>query len=140
MMRFDIPVRGYKNELEASRHFFSQTIEWRMPLVEVFRGMGLIPLYYEQLHAAIFYDYGILVGSYDSADIFVGEDSFIVQDERETFGRRGAGFEIRLKTMLGYRFPMNFVVRLAYAPDINEIPGVQNKDGYLAEADYEIGF
>ncbi|MBF0350763.1 MAG: hypothetical protein HQM11_07005 [SAR324 cluster bacterium] len=140
MTRVNIPVRGYKYDLETARQYISQTIEWRMPLGSVFRGIGLIPFYSEQVHTALFYDYAVFSGGYTATDIYIGDESFLLRDDQGVATRRGTGFELKLRSKYGYRFPVDLIVRYSYAPDINNIAGIDGKKGYLLELDYETSF
>lgn len=141
MTRYSIPVRGYKDDLETAEQFAMQTVEWQLPLATIFRGIGLLPVYFKHLTTALFYDYAVLAGTVAYADVYMGNEIFYIQDSYdEALTRRGTGLELKVKTQLGYRFPINLVLRVTQAIDINEIPGIDGKDGILAEVDYEFSF
>ncbi len=137
---FDVPLRGYRRNTEAAQQFLSQSLEWRLPLISLFRGTGLLPFYYRQIHTALFFDYAVIDGDFQSTDVVVGDQVFYLRDTFEAQTRRSAGIEFKLLTQLGYRFPVDLILRLSNAIDINEIAGIENQSGFWAELDYGLTF
>lgn len=52
------PVRGYPRAYRSGRHAWTASLEYRVPLALVHRGLGSAPLYLDRLSAALFLDGG----------------------------------------------------------------------------------
>lgn len=137
---YHLPLRGYRNYTETAEWYSAYTLEWRLPLFQVFRGMGRFPIYYRQFHTSLFYDYGIFAGDYQNTNVTVGNQVFYLRDTLGVQTRRSVGIEFKLLTHLGYRYPVNLVLRLSDAIDINEISGNDDVKRFWAELDYDLAF
>lgn len=60
------PVRGFDRGDRSGTRAWSATAEWRFPLAQVRRGVGLLPLYLESFHGAVFADAGDAWGAGES--------------------------------------------------------------------------
>jgi hemolysin activation/secretion protein len=52
------PVRGYPSGARSGSRAWSATAEHRFPIARVDRGIGLVPIYLEQVHGDLFVDAG----------------------------------------------------------------------------------
>ncbi|MBF0287900.1 MAG: PD40 domain-containing protein [SAR324 cluster bacterium] len=137
---YHIPLRGYRTYTETAEWYTAYTLEWHMPLFHIFRGMGTLPFYYRQFHTSLFYDYGIFSGDYQNINVTVSDEIFYLRDALGLQTRRSAGIEFKLLTHLGYRYPVNLVLRLSNAVDINDVPGNTDVRPFWAELDYALTF
>jgi len=90
-------LRGYTPGRFSGDQFYLATLEYRFPLLDVFRGIGTLPVWASRLTGAAFADAG---------NAFSGP-------LRDAEPNVGAGFELRLNTELFYSFGASF--RLGYA-------------------------
>ena len=138
--KHSIPLRGYRKHLETAQAYVSETIEINMPLSHFYRGIGLLPFYYKQLHATIFHDYAYFEGSFNSSDAVVGDTLYYLRKITPGQTRRSFGTEFKLLTQLGYRYPVNLIVRFSYATDIKLVSGAEKEDPFWVELDYGLTF
>ncbi|MBF0279566.1 MAG: SH3 domain-containing protein [SAR324 cluster bacterium] len=137
---YDIPLRGYRKYIETAQQFSALSLEWRMPITQIFRGEAMLPFYFRQLHAGFFYDYASFSGDFQSTDAVVDDEIFYIRDIFAEQIRRSFGLELKLLSDIGYRYPLNLVFRLSNAVDINEIYGARDEKIFWAELDYEWAF
>jgi hypothetical protein len=90
-------LRGYRPGRFSGDQFYLATLEYRFPLLDIFRGVGTFPVWASRLTGALFADAG---------DAFRGP-------LREAEPNVGAGVELRLQTELFFSFAASF--RLGYA-------------------------
>ncbi|MEE2669279.1 MAG: BamA/TamA family outer membrane protein [Gemmatimonadota bacterium] len=62
------PVRGYFEEQRTGRYAWSASAEYRFPLLNVHRGLGLFPLHVDRISGALFADLGNAWGPNDPVD------------------------------------------------------------------------
>lgn len=90
MDNLEYPLRGYEPGYRRGDYVAATTLELRLPLMNIQRGPGTVPLFARQLHMALFADAGA------------------VWDEGVRFHRDmvdiGGGFELRMDTAIGYNF------------------------------------
>ena len=56
--RLFFPVRGYSEGRRTGRYAWSVSGEYRFPLINVLRGIGLLPLHMDRVSGALFFDAG----------------------------------------------------------------------------------
>lgn len=91
-----IVLRGYPAGFQGGQHFTLANAEYRFPIVNFDRGSSTLPIFWNRLTGAVFFDYGA------AFDVF-GEAKY----------KSGTGGELWLETFLGYGLSMTF--RLGYA-------------------------
>jgi hypothetical protein len=97
-IRFGADVlRGYEQNTVQGPSFYLGTIEYRLPLFRVERGIDTLPFFADRLHAAIFIDAG---------------DTPAGPPKLESL-RAGAGLELRADFVIGYFLPID--IRAGYA-------------------------
>jgi outer membrane protein assembly factor BamA len=89
-------LRGYPAGFQGGQHFTLANAEYRFPIVNFDRGSSTLPIFWNRLTGAVFFDYG-------AAFDVVGEAKY----------KSGTGGELWLETFLGYGLSMTF--RLGYA-------------------------
>lgn len=94
-------LRGFENAGVAGSRVFSASLEYRVPLARIDRGLGPWPFFVRNLHAAAFVDIGAAwEGQLAEGDI-----------------RRSYGFEISLDVFLGYALPLTATAGVARPHD-----------------------
>jgi Tol biopolymer transport system component len=93
----DFPVRGYPARFRAGEKIATGSVEYRAPLVDIFRGPGTAPFFFDRVHAALFVDGGRTWG-----------------DGSDGKTRIGAGVEARLDMTLGYWLKIEPATGIAY--------------------------
>ncbi|MBF0239836.1 MAG: hypothetical protein HQM12_19215 [SAR324 cluster bacterium] len=138
--KYNILIRGYRNHLETAQSYQASNLEWDFPITEVFRGIGLLPFYFRLLHGALFYDYSQFDGKMSYSDVIVSNQIFYMRTLESKQIRRSTGFELRLLSRFGLRFPINLILRFAYATDIQQIAGAEEVDPFWIEFTYGMSF
>ncbi|MCS6799266.1 MAG: hypothetical protein NZ898_12195 [Myxococcota bacterium] len=92
-----VALRGYRPAHRVGPHFHLLQLEYRVPLVSVRRGVGLLPAYVDRLWGLVFFDWG---------------DAYAGRLDLETF-RAGTGAELHLDLTLGYFLPFSVRTGLA---------------------------
>lgn len=95
-------LRGYAPGALVGRSFYLGTVEYRMMVFELERGIESLPFYADRLHLAVFVDAGDTPNGAPSLDGL----------------RAGAGAELRLDLVAGYFLPLD--LRLGYARGLTE--------------------
>jgi len=95
-------LRGYPPGVTSGDRYGLLNVEWRVPVLAVHRGLGLLPLHMERLVAAAFLDVGA------AAPEELGLSDL----------RRGVGAELRANLTLGYY--LDVALRLGYAWGLDE--------------------
>ncbi|MCB9536428.1 MAG: hypothetical protein H6704_09200 [Myxococcales bacterium] len=80
------------------------TLEYRLPIADVFAGFGTVPFFFRRVKLAVFTDWA----QGRTSALRLWPDAF----------RRSAGAELLSEATLGWRLPMN--VRLGYAHGIDD--------------------
>jgi outer membrane protein assembly factor BamA len=91
----DFPVRGYALGERSGRFAWSATAEYRFPIVRLNRGLGLVPVHLESIHADFFAD---------AANAW-GPDA---NPERSTLASVGAELSFDLTLLFSADFPLRF--------------------------------
>ena len=99
------PLRGYPVAVQAGNRFYAGTVEYRVPLLRVDRGLGTLPVHMGRWHGALFVDAGEARG-----DLLAPRRPLV-----------SLGAELRLSTTVGYVQPVGF--RLGFAEALTEVPG-----------------
>jgi outer membrane protein assembly factor BamA len=92
-------LRGYPAGSEVGDRYLLLTAEYRMPLVDIFGGPSMVPLFVRRLKLAAFTDWG----QAKTTPLDFEPDGF----------RRSAGAEVITETTLGWRLLLS--MRLGYA-------------------------
>lgn len=95
-------LRGYPRSLLVGDAFTLATLEYRVPFLEVERGVSTLPLFFERVHAAAFTDLGM---AFDGAPV-------------PTQMKASVGAELRFEITLGYYG--FFLVRAGYARGVSK--------------------
>lgn len=94
-------LRGFEDAGVAGSRVFSASLEYRVPLARIDRGLGPWPFFLRNLHAAAFVDAGAAWdGRLAEGDI-----------------RRSYGFELSLDVFLGYALPVTATAGIARPHD-----------------------
>lgn len=94
-------LRGYPRMIVRGDALALSTLEYRLPLFEIERGVETLPLFVERVHAAAFSDLGLAFSGAPVPTAFLAS----------------VGAELRLDVMLGY-FGF-FMVRMGYARGVS---------------------
>lgn len=101
--RPEFMLRGYKSGQFFGNQLASVTAEYRMPIIDIFRGSGSDPFFVKHVTGAVVADGLTLKGSglteNDVSNVINFGDSFW-----------SAGAELRLATTIGYMLPVTFVL------------------------------
>ncbi len=101
-------LRGFPYGAAFGDSFYLASAEYRLPLWWIDRGVGLIPGYARNIHAAAFVDAGNAAGSFDDPDFVPG--TLI-----------GTGAEVRGSFIIGWAVPVS--VRVGYGFALKGDPG-----------------
>ncbi|AKT36614.1 uncharacterized protein CMC5_007340 [Chondromyces crocatus] len=108
-------LRGYEAGAFAGRAYFTQTVEYRAPLIQPDLGLSTLPIYLRRIDAALFMDYG---GAFDRFDFdslrLFHKGSLLYSPQLHT----SVGGELWLNLNLGYVISSQF--RLGYARGFSE--------------------
>ncbi len=63
------PLRGYGRDIRSGKYAWSASGEYRFPLALVHRGTGLLPLYFDRIWGALFFDAGNAWGDLAGFDV-----------------------------------------------------------------------
>ena len=99
----EFPLRGYPSRFQTGKYVATGTVEYRMPVYDLFRGPGTAPVFLDRVHAAAFVDTGEVWGSGVS---FSGSRVKV-----------GAGVEARADLTLGYWLKIEPAIGFAYGFD-----------------------
>ncbi|MBI4715323.1 MAG: hypothetical protein HY760_05215, partial [Nitrospirae bacterium] len=99
----EFPLRGYPARLLRGQKAAAGTVEYRIPLYNVERGVGTWPFFFRRVHAALFYDVG---NAWDN-DTGTSLSDF----------RGGIGSEIKTDMIFGHRLPLRLRLGLAEGLD-----------------------
>lgn len=91
-------LRGYPPSSLFGNHFHLLNVEWRIPLWNIFRGIGTLPIYFNRLTMTLFSDTAMI--------------AFDAPDEHDL--RTGLGIELRLGFDFAYAFSSALRVGYAY--------------------------
>lgn len=112
-------MRGYPSTTFIGRKMINGNFEYRFPLVDIYRGRELLPLFFKEINASLFVD-GVAVdgAAYDS------ELGGYVRSELDA-QYWGAGGELKLATTMAYQFPVTFILGAYYGFDQSKQGGFQ---------------
>jgi hypothetical protein len=82
------PLRGYPSRFETGKYAATGTLEYRVPIRNIYRGPGTFPLFLDRVHGAVFTDFGEAWGN---------ATSFSLRRMKV-----GAGLEARADLTVGY--------------------------------------
>lgn len=115
-------IRGYAPGASWGRSYFSQTLEYRVPVVQPDLGVSTLPLYLRRIDASLFLDYG---GAFDRFDMhqlaLFKESSLLYSPQLNT----SIGGELWLSLNLGYILSSQLRFGYAYGFSQLAIPGGQ---------------
>lgn len=97
-------LRGYPGGTVRGDRYVLATLEYRLPIADVFAGFGTVPFFFRRVKLAVFTDWA----QGRTSTLRLWPDTF----------RRSAGAELLSEATLGWRLPMN--VRLGYAHGIDD--------------------
>ena len=104
-------LRGYGNATDLGDMYYLASAEYRFPIARFYRGIGLLPLKFQQLSGAVFVDAGNAFSSFEDPAIMAADT------------RVGVGAELRLSMIVawgvGAYFRAGYAVGLTndgYAP------------------------
>jgi len=109
------PVRGYFEGQRSGRFAWSASAEYRFPLVNVHRGLGLLPLHVDRVSGALFADLGNAWGPNDPLAQGVGE----ANPRRAALAAVGA----ELQTSVAVLYSSRLFFRLGVALALTDEPG-----------------
>ena len=93
-------VRGFSSGFETGRHIVKSTLEYRFPIMYIFKARNTKPFFLDRLHLAVFSDAGNVWGS--TKDEFDLSDTLV-----------GVGLEVRLDLVLGYKLKITPAIGIA---------------------------
>ncbi|MEW6066871.1 MAG: BamA/TamA family outer membrane protein [Nitrospirota bacterium] len=96
----EYPLRGYSSRFLTGRYIITETIEYRLPIKYILRGVGTKPFFWDRIHVAAFTDAGTVWG--------LGKD-FKWEDIKV-----GVGGEARLDMVLGYKLHITPAIGIAH--------------------------
>jgi hypothetical protein len=96
-------LRGYPDFIFSGQHVILGSAEYRFPLIRVFRGIGTLPAFLQDLSALVFGDSGNAFDNYNSNEL----SQFHV----------GVGGELRADMIFSYNTPLS--LRLGYGHGLN---------------------
>ena len=100
-------MRGYPSAAFVGRQLYNTTLEYRFPMLDIFKGKSYFPLFFRNLNASWFID-GISVdGAY-----FDPTRGFQLSKVEETYW--STGLEFHLNTTLAYHLPLSTTLGLYY--------------------------
>jgi Tol biopolymer transport system component len=99
----EFPLRGYPSRFQTGKYVATGTLEYRMPIYELFRGPGTAPVFLDRVHAAAFVDAGEAWG-----------DGVPFSGSRL---KVGAGVEARADLTLGYWLKIEPAIGFAWGFD-----------------------
>ena len=114
------PVRGYRSGERGGRYAWAASAEYRFPLVQVNRGLGLFPLHLDVLHGSLFADAGNAWGpEYGLPGFQSPRGSALWSMGGEVSARMTVLFDVVLTLRTGVAFPGL------------EVPGTESPTWYL---------
>ncbi|MEN8263178.1 MAG: peptidase S9 [Nitrospirota bacterium] len=93
-------VRGFSSGFETGRHIVKSTLEYRFPIMYIFKGRNTKPFFLDRLHLAVYSDAGNVWGS--TKDEFDLNDTLV-----------SVGLEVRLDLVLGYKLKITPAIGIA---------------------------
>lgn len=100
------PVRGYFEGQRSGRYAWSASAEYRFPLLNVHRGIGLLPLHVDRISGALFADVGNAWGPNDPLVPGAG----YVNPRRTALGSVGAELQTSISVLYSSRLFFRFGV------------------------------
>lgn len=92
-------IRGFSQGFETGRHVIKGTLEYRLPIVYIFRGWSTKPFFWDRVHLAAFADAGNVWGYNKGFDV----NDFSA----------GIGVETRMDMVLGYKLKITPALGIA---------------------------
>lgn len=96
----EFPLRGYPSRFATGQYIATTTLEYRVPIWYIFRGMNTKPFFWDRLHGSVFTDVGEI---WDKESSFSGDRLKI-----------GAGMEVRFDITIGYQLDITPALGVAY--------------------------
>jgi outer membrane protein assembly factor BamA len=115
-------IRGYEPSAFAGKAYFTQSAEYRFPILKADIGLSTLPLYLRRLDGALFVDYGGAFNRFLFDEVrFFADGAIIHSPQLHT----SVGGELWTNVALGY--VISSQLRLGYAYGFSEgaIPGGQ---------------
>jgi len=104
-------MRGYSSGTFQGRTFLQSSLEYRLPVTQIYSGTGTNPIYFKRIHGAFIVDGISLDGfAYEANSRFYRR----VSQERNFWS---TGIEVKLDTTIGYHFPMTLYTGIYYPID-----------------------
>lgn len=114
-------LRGYQRGQIIGTNLVNVNIEYRFPLMNIYKGSGTDPFFLRRISAAI-------TGDSVSADgYFLNTDQRIAEPIKLNRSFYSAGLEGHLETTIGYVFPLTFV--FGYYQAFNTPKGIESSVG-----------
>ena len=111
LINHSLMARGYPPGNFRGRGIVNFNVEYDFPILDIFRGQGVLPIFFRQIRNTFFVDYVGVEG-------LVGDKS-TQTFKKVTLNRKfwGVGTELRLSQTIGYHLPIYFVLGLYYGLD-----------------------
>lgn len=111
-------ARGYSTGQFIGRNMYNASLEYRLPVWDMYQGRGTIPLFARRIYAAFTADAISTDGSaYEINDGVYTRNAVTAKDVFWSYGLEG-----HLETTLGYEFPLNFVFGIYQGSDKKYAP------------------
>ncbi|WP_437811359.1 BamA/TamA family outer membrane protein [Sorangium sp. So ce1078] len=115
-------LRGYAPGVMAGRSYFSQTFEYRVPVLQPDRGLSTLPLYLRRIDASLFLDHGGAFNRFEMDDLALfTQGSLLYSPQLHT----SIGGEVWLSLTAGYVLSSQLRFGYAYGLSPLAIPGGQ---------------
>ena len=96
--------RGYQRGQIYGRNLINVNLEYRFPIMNIYRGSGTDPIFMRRISGAIIAD------STAADGVFIDPIQGIAESINSHRWFSSAGVEAKVETTLGYVFPINFVI------------------------------
>lgn len=115
-------LRGYQAGAFFGRAYFSQTLEYRAPILQPDIGPSTLPLYLRRIDAALFLDYGGAFNRFRFDELRLFHDGALLYSPQLN---TSVGGELWFNLVLGYAVTSQFRLGYAYGFSEGAIPGGQ---------------
>jgi hypothetical protein len=115
-------LRGYQAHAFAGRAYFTQTLEYRFPLLKPDIGLSTLPLYLRRLDGALFMDYGGAFNRFLFDEVRLFHDGALLHSPQL---HTSVGGELWINLALGYVVSSQLRFGYAYGFSEGAIPGGQ---------------
>jgi len=115
-------LRGYEPNAFAGKAYFTQTAEYRLPILKPDVGLSTLPLYLRRIDGALFVDYGGAFNHFLFDELRLFKDGALLDSPQL---HTSVGGELWLNLALGYVISSQFRLGYAYGFSEGAIPGGQ---------------